>query len=54
MHIFPKYKIINSEFYCENLEKIIIFDKNSQENENPVVSLLYENDNLLKHVLKLF
>lgn len=53
--IIPIYKTIFAKLDdLNNIEKIQVFYQNYNQYENPTVSLLFESDDLLKHVEFLF
>ena len=49
--LLPKYKELSVKVYQYNLNKIQIFYQQYEDFENPVVLLLYQNDDLMKHVI---
>lgn len=49
-YILPKYKELSIRVYEYNINKIQIFYQQYDDYENPVVMMLYQNDDLLKHV----
>ena len=51
--LIQKYKELSVKVCEYNLNKIQIFYQQYDDEENPVVLLLYQNDDLLKHVKKL-
>lgn len=48
--ILPRFKELSIKVYEYNLSKIQVFYQHYEDFENPVVLLLYQNDDLLKHV----
>ena len=53
--ILPKFKILFSKITEETaVERVQVFYQNYNPYENPTVCLLYENDDLLKHVIMSF
>lgn len=48
--LLPRFKELSLKVYEYNLSKIQVFYQHYDDCENPVVLLLYQNDDLLKHV----
>lgn len=52
--IMPKYKILCNKVKEPGYEKIQIFFEQYDENDNPILDLLLEKENLLKHVFSVY
>ena len=48
--LLPKYKELSVKVYEYNLSRVQVFYQQYEDFENPVVILLYQNDDFLKHV----
>ncbi len=53
-NVLPIYKTLFLNLNDHQIEKVQVFYQNYNTYENPTVCLLYENDNLLKHVLQFY
>lgn len=52
--IVPKYKMFLQHLIQFNIDEIQVFYKDYNPYENPTLLLLYENENLFKHVVLIF